>query len=395
MVLSTSKKTDPFFKQLLIQTEKSNLLREDLTFGTVCRLCPNTFDANETLKKKYKREFDQIKRRTESAYIKLLDSFEIPIGPALQRKLRGNPQSTNQEASSSSSSSDDSEEESTEENTPTEVETVPPVEELTEILQNISFPSFSQEITPVPHTTIPPTPPLSSLRKQIMFSPDTGSVASSTPTADVLSFIDVLEHIRQDGTHEYPYIIIVNEECAERNRGFDITLVPEIEHRGFTRNAFHIRKTVSVAHAELLEAYIPTVKYPTLADRAVMIRGPSQDFWNQDAERYHANTETINCPPTKKKHSAIQQAIGVDVSRQLEHTLLVFKRGTKLENHVFSDDAVYVDNVVVNDMTATIKNGDDDLEVLGTTVFWQIAVAGGSKLASGKPKKKKLFKAAP
>jgi hypothetical protein len=224
-----------------------------------------------------------------------------------------------------------------------------------------------------------------------MFSPDTGSVASSTPTADVLSFIDLLERIRQDGTSEYPNIIIVNEEFAERNRGFDITLVPEIEHRGYTRDAFHIRKTVSVAHAELFEAFIPMVgKYPTLADRAVMIRGPSQDFWNQDAERYHANASNINCPPTKKKHSAIQQAIGVDVSRQLEHTLLVFKRGTKLENHVFSDDAVYVD-VVVNDMTATIKNGDDDLTVLGTTVFWQIAVAGGSKLASGKPKKKKLF----
>jgi hypothetical protein len=79
-------------------------------------------------------------------------------------------------------------------------------------------------------------------------------------------------------------------------------------------------------------------------------------------------------------------------SWQVEHTLLIFKKGIKLENHIFSDDAVYID-VEVNDMTAPYDNDEEEIEVMGNTLFWCITVAGGSKLASGRPKKgKKLFK---
>jgi hypothetical protein len=172
----------------------------------------------------------------------------------------------------------------------------------------------------------------------------------------------------------------------------DIAFVTEVVHRGHTRDVFDIRKTVSVGNAKDWEAFIPSVRYPTLATRAVMIRGPSQDFFIQNTERYHEDKSNIDCEPTKKKHSATEQAIKDDPSRQLEHTLLIFKKGVKLENHVFSDDAVYI-NVEVNDMVAAIDNDGDELEIMGTTLFWRIAVAGGSKLASGGPKKgKKLFR---
>ena len=44
-------------------------------------------------------------------------------------------------------------------------------------------------------------------------------------------------------------------------------------------------------------------------------------------------------------------------------------------------------------MVAPIDNDGEVLEIMGTTLFWRIAIAGGSKLALGKAKKgKKLFK---
>jgi hypothetical protein len=162
-------------------------------------------------------------------------------------------------------------------------------------------------------------------------------------------------------------------------------------HRGHTRNVFHIWKTVSVGDAKDWEAFIPSARYATLATRAVMIRGPFQDFFIRDTERYHADKDNIDCEPTKKKHSATEQAIKDDPSGQLEHTLLIFKTGIKLENHVFSDDAVYI-TAEVNDMVAAIDNDGDELEIVGTALLWRIAIAGGSKLASGRPKRgKKLF----
>jgi predicted metal-dependent RNase len=111
----------------------------------------------------------------------------------------------------------------------------------------------------------------------------------------------------------------------------------------------------------------------------------------QGTERYHE--DNIDCEPTKKKHSATEQAIKDDQSRHLGHLLLIFPKDVRLENHIFSDDAVQV-RLEVNDMEATIDNEGEDLDVMGTTLFWQIAVAGGSKLASGGSSKKvkKLFK---
>jgi hypothetical protein len=88
---------------------------------------------------------------------------------------------------------------------------------------------------------------------------------------------------------------------------------------------------------------------------------------------------------------ATEQAITDDPSRQLEYTLLIFKKGINLENHVFSDDAVYI-MAEVNDMVAAIDNDGDELEIIGTALFWRIAIAGGSKLALGGPKRgKKRF----
>lgn len=230
------------------------------------------------------------------------------------------------------------------------------------------------------------SPPRKIYAKKELFSPD-GTEATSTPSVNVLGYIDTLEEVRQDGTADYPYIQWVNQDFPERNRGVDIVMVNEIEHRGHTRDAFHIRKVVDVAHAYDWEAYLPNEQYPTLANRAIMIRGPSQDFWHQDTELYHE--DNVDCLATKRQHSKVEAAILQNPERKLEHTLYIFDKSVQLENHVFSGDATNID-MEVNDMRATIKNGDDELEIMGVSVYWRVAIVGGSKLA-GKAKSKKLF----
>jgi hypothetical protein len=185
----------------------------------------------------------------------------------------------------------------------------------------------------------------------------------------------------------------VNQECRERNHGFDIVIVSEIEHGGHTGNAFHIWKTISVGNTDDWEAFfLPGARFPTLADCAVMARGPSQDLFIKNTEKYHEDKHNIDCTPTKKNHLATKQAIKDNPSRQLEHTLLIFKKGIKLENHIFSDDADYID-VEVNNMVTPYDDNVEELEqVVGHYPFlaydrcWQIQ-AGFGKAQKGK----KLF----
>jgi hypothetical protein len=210
MSFSKSKLSDPYFKQLLLNIEQSNLLRKDLTFGAICCVQPNYYDANEDLEKKYGCEFDQIKRRTVSSYIKLLDRFSVPIGPALQQSLRKNEKTASSskkimpassEDSSSSASSSSSSASSSDES----------VAKTTERFKDISIPKEIEQIFTLKEIErIEQTPPISCLKKKkIMFSPDTES-ATPNPIADGLNFVELLESVRQDGTaYEYPVIHIV------------------------------------------------------------------------------------------------------------------------------------------------------------------------------------------
>jgi hypothetical protein len=66
------------------------------------------------------------------------------------------------------------------------------------------------------------TPPISSLKKKAMFSPDPKESAISNPVTDVLNFVEQLEAMRQDGTPDYPFIRIVNQDFSERNDGICI-----------------------------------------------------------------------------------------------------------------------------------------------------------------------------
>jgi hypothetical protein len=133
------------------------------------------------------------------------------------------------------------------------------------------------------------------------------SIASAS-IAEVLKFVEVLEAaIHQDGTLEYPFIHIVKMEYPERNRGFDIVLVNNIEHQGYTRDGFHIRKAVAVMDSTRWEAVVPYKKIPTLAHCALMFVGPLQDYWHRNTTLYHE--DNVNCKPTQKKHSTTRKRL--------------------------------------------------------------------------------------
>jgi hypothetical protein len=208
-----------------------------------------------------------------------------------------------------------------------------------------------------------------------------------------------------DGSIEYPYIIIVNPDRPEANWGFEVTPVQGIEHRNFNRNAFHIRKTTVTSQEGKWSAEIPHC-YPSMKERVMRIKGPSQSFWHQTATRYHSDPE-YNCSNTKKAHLALEDKITSDPSRSHSYWLIVFPKGITLENYIFSDDAIHVktesmDLVGKTKLTTEEDEGsddddddddDDEVEIWGQEVYWRMAMSGGDRLRSPdrKAARKKRF----
>ena len=88
----------------------------------------------------------------------------------------------------------------------------------------------------------------------------------------------------------------------------------------------------------------------------------------------------------------ISRSRSTDTMHTATYHLLVFREGTILENHIFSDDHTQV-NEDINDMAKTIKD-DDGNEVLvsGTAVNWRVVLSGGARFGSARKKKtRKLF----
>ena len=91
---------------------------------------------------------------------------------------------------------------------------------------------------------------------------------TSTAANFVIQQAQQLEKIKMDGSSEFPYIIIVDPEKPESNWGFEVSRIVGMEHRNYTRDAFHIRRVTTVSQEEQWEATVPAKKYPALAHRA-------------------------------------------------------------------------------------------------------------------------------
>jgi hypothetical protein len=397
MSVSKANLSDPYFKQLLLDIEKTGLLRDDLKYGVICRLNPRFYDATEDLKKRNGQIFDQIKRRTESAYIKLLDKFCVPVGPALQRALRKKdkpaslskkPVASDSSSSASSSSSSVSSSDQSVANT-------------TERFKKIDISIPTKEIEQIVTSSIEQTPPTSILKKKrIMFSPNSIESVTSNPMADDYDWgpdpaLDAaLDFRRQTGTKSRPRIVLADPANAEHNFPFDIAPIENVEHNNYGHNGFHIMLPVAMPDMHRWEGFIPSKnEFPylvPLTGRVVIFKGPSRNFWTRDASRYHhANKGKVNCQITKTQHEKTDTAIKGDPNRQTSYFVIVFHKSFVLDNHIFSGQ---------DSILKLFKNGmklaQDDPEypfkkekkadVLGLVLWWRIGTAGGIKIRNGK-----------
>jgi hypothetical protein len=384
---------EPFLtKNLLQDIEASGWTRKEFNLLAYLDSKQDTYGtrfSTNPRRREAQKKFDQLKRKTPVSYQKILDKLGVNSGEALKREIRSFDSSVSPTPSGTSDSDGEDDRESDEESTakPWQPPSKPP--------------SFKPIKTPPPKIASMDelTAQMANLRmpvKEVSFPgvtatmSSTGSYAPSTvpSTEYVLNQVDVLANMKMDGSVDYPYIIHVDQSKPEANWGFDVVFVQNVEVRNFQRDVFHIRKVTGVEQAEEWSAIIPSKKYPTLANRAVLISGPSQDYWHQDAQRYHQPpSDKKVCEPTKKAHMVLQTNIHDSKDRMYSHWLLVFPPGTEMENHVMSDDAVHVKSEVFElysqfETFDPEKKKSDTLDLYGLDVHWRIAVKGGQMLSS-------------
>jgi hypothetical protein len=385
-------------KSLAQDIEASGKTRTNFDLLKLVNLKPSVYgEAGSDTRRSVQRKFDLYRRKTPKAYLKILDTFEVPPGEGLKRELRAGVDSDS--GSESGSDSESSSSSDCSEKAASKTRSVKP-------LANSQPPPIAQRTA-----VTPPRPPFpvvtfgtSPIRAPVTMNQLSDKFASScsfetsetSKTSEtsivntVLNQVNVLSQFKMDGSANYPYIIIVDPEKPEANWGFEVSFVPQIEHRHFTRSIYHIRKVTGLSQESQWEMTIPFRKFPTLANRAVLVRGPSQDYWHQDAELYHQDRDPPDkfCAQTKKVHESLQTALEANKERLDSHWLLVFPEDTELENHILSDNAEHVTRhsfdlvgcYAFPDETA--KNKVTEMEIFGLDVHWRIAVKGGVMLRS-------------
>jgi hypothetical protein len=185
-------------------------------------------------------------------------------------------------------------------------------------------------------------------------------------------------------------VVMVNTKFPERNREFDIVRLPQIDHNHHSRSAYHIRRSVDPCDFDKWEATIPEPseypdwfnQCPSLFGLLMIIKGPSRTDWIRDYDRYHAN---IKCSETFREHKAADLEIQEDKTREDSHYLLVWPKGTRLDNNIFSGDGNDVE-IQFNDMKVEAKDSAFDKDILGIAVWWRIADYGGRKVKDAKNK---------
>lgn len=370
-------------KAFLQAAERMDKDRKDISCKMICDTHHSMFEGRRRAVQYFWRD---TKKRNIKSYAALLDSYGVKPGVTTSKLLREAEENENE-------TKNERKEEEEEFGKDDEEEAPPPPKN-----ENLCD-AFSRVMVLSPPTKPSLANVTGTTTKMNLSSPiPTTIAASSSSVSDasanpVLTYIEALEAMKQDGSDEFPYITIVDLDRPESHRGFQVHFIPGIKHKGYNRDGFHISKVVAAPQVNEWEAFIPKKIYPSLDGRILQVRGPSQDYWHMSANRYHEDENNIKCPATYKKHRALERAIKDNPKRQLENTLFVFPRDVRLENYVFSEDGIVV-RKFVNDMYSSMEvEGDDgiiEFDIEGVDVYWRIAIDGGEALEE-KPKQKRLF----
>jgi hypothetical protein len=342
-------------KQLLEDLENSGQSRDQCNFLSICNQYPRNYGAaGSKVRRLLQKKFQKVKEKPLDKYLSYLrlhgvnPGFQTQLAQTEEESKGDTAEEEDDDCSSSGSkmfSNDDDDN-----------------------LAN-SFEHLSVVATP-PRQPLPPTPPRPSIS------------VSSTPSISLLGKI-------QNGTKQHPYVMHVDLAYPERNQEFCIERVSSICHNSYSRKGLHIRRAVPVSDFDRWEAYIPN-GYPAELDfRLVLIKGPSQNFWLRDSERYH---KKLNCDATLNAHKATEIEIENDESRQNSYWLLVFPKDVVLDNQIFSGDANNVD-ADWNDQRVNSNENKSGKELYGIVMMWKIGEIGGRRITKGsrKPDVMKLF----
>jgi hypothetical protein len=196
------------------------------------------------------------------------------------------------------------------------------------------------------------------------------------------AFVPVEWLVNQNGSFRNPWIVQVNLQRPEANREFDIEHITGIDQDEiYSRNGFHIRRTVAAPDHDDWTATIPTHYKTQYSKRVIMIKGPSRDYWQRATEKYHENGH-VNCLATLKAHSATGIAIEEAPARQWSYQLLVFPPSVVLNNHIFSRDEEVLP-IGRNPMKSKAAENHFKKDMRAMVLFWKIATKGGKKVGKG------------
>jgi hypothetical protein len=394
-------------RALLQEVEASKVSRKEFDLNQLVSNKSYTFgDAGSEKRRAVQKKFCDIKRKTAHQYFKCLGKFRVAPGEAIKRELiehEGEEEDSyeeeaeddqgkgNEDDDISANSGSDNSSISTKSSTKKAPDSPPK-----KPTPKKSAPVGDIEFVPPPHER------MQSDTDTTESSSGFVSASTSDSASDVLRRVKELEKVenKQDGSKENPHIIIADPEKPETCKGFEVSLVPNIKVGNHVRSVYHIRHVTAQGTEDDWSAIVPREEFPALANRSILICGPSQELWHRRTDLYH---EDSFCDQTALIHEAQQTAIKQSLLRRYSFWLVVLPKGTMLENYIISHDSV---NVMkgTQEMTQAFEiendKGKPEMETLyGMDVHWRIAVAGGTivtdpgSATKKRRKKKKVVKA--
>ena len=125
-------------------------------------------------------------------------------------------------------------------------------------------------------------------------------------------------------------------------------------------------------------------KLAPLLGRIIMLKGPALPFSHRYHKLYHRQGK-VGCDLAKKMHEKTEGDIKNDASRQVEYHIIVFDSDIVLDNSIFSQN-----NFNVTRYENGMKMEKDDIDVDNEfdrkinfmATWWQIAVAGGTRICA-------------
>jgi hypothetical protein len=190
---------------------------------------------------------------------------------------------------------------------------------------------FSPKKTPIKIAMFSPTSgasPGQSTTNTMPSSTEDHASYSAAYSDDTGLAVDALDFRHQCGTKSHPYIILVDPSHPEQNFPFDITPLKGADYNDYDHNGFHIRMVVASPNMNAWMAFIPSskefAKFSSLISRAIMVKGPSRNYWMSNAGLYHQ--KGVDYQVTKTAHEETNTAIKVDPNRQTFFFLIVFHK---------------------------------------------------------------------